>query len=261
MKRFLKIFAKQLLKKLGMGVGYSPLNFKVVPDYTYKIIKVYSHDQTAFTQGLVFENGFLYESTGLHGRSTLRKVHLESGNILQLRQLPPHLFGEGLTIYDNKIIQLTWQSKTGFAYDKENFELLREFKYSTEGWGLTHNHKHLIMSDGTSKLRFLNPETFQEIGWINVNYKGKPVHKLNELQYIKGEIFANIWRMDYIARIAPETGQVIGWIKLNGLLSLKDSLNPEAILNGIAYDQNCDRLFVTGKLWSKLFEIRLVPVR
>ena len=229
----------------------------VVPVYSYKVINIYPHDRSAFTQGLVFENGVLYEGTGLRGHSTLRRVKLETGEILQIRELPPHFFGEGVTIYENKIIQLTWRSNVGFIYNKDSFELLHEFNYPTEGWGITHDGKRLIISDGTATLHFFDPETFENIGHMEVYDNAGLVTKLNELEYVRGEIYANIWQTDHIARIAPQTGQVIGLIDLKGLLSAEDHSERVDVLNGIAYDTKNDRLFVTGKLWPKLFEIRM----
>ncbi len=231
---------------------------EVVPLYTYKIVNTYPHDRNAFTQGLVFEDGILYEGTGLHGQSTLRKVELETGNILRILTLPAQFFGEGVTIHGNKLIQLTWQSNVGFVYDKESFELLREFNYPTEGWGITHDGKRLIMSDGTSTLHFLDPATFQEIGQIEVYDRNGPVTKLNELEYVQGEIYANIWKTDRIARIAPLTGQVMGWIELENILSPEDRNHRVDALNGIAYDAKNDRLFVTGKFWPKIIEIEMI---
>ncbi len=228
--------------------------------FTYEVVNAYPHDRNAFTQGLVFEDGVLYEGTGRQGYSTLRKVDLASGDVLQIRQLPDRFFGEGITIFDERIIQLTWQSGVGFAYDQNNLELLEEFHYPTEGWGITHDGERLIMSDGTSTLRFWNPETFEEIGRIEVRDEDGPVTRLNELEYVQGEIYANVWQTDRIARIAPDTGDVISWIDLAGLLSAADRSEPVDVLNGIAYDAENDRLFVTGKLWPRLFEIELIPL-
>ena len=230
----------------------------VIPVYTYNIVNTYPHDRNAFTQGLVFEDGVLYEGTGLFGHSTLRRVELETGDILQVRELSAQFFGEGITIYGDKVIQLTWKSKIGFVYDKNTFELLQQFNYPTEGWGITCDGERLIMSDGTSTLYFLNPQSFEEIGRLEVFDNDGPVTRLNELEYIKGEIYANVWQTDRIARIAPETGQVIGWVDLEGLLTAEDLVEPVDVLNGIAYDAENDRLFVTGKLWPKLFEIELI---
>ncbi len=229
---------------------------RVIPVYTYRIINTYPHDRNAFTQGLFFENGFIYEGTGLNKRSTLRRVELETGNVVQLYEMPEQYFGEGITIWKDRIIQLTWQAREGFVYDKESFELLRNFDYPTEGWGITHDGEQLIMSDGTATLYLLDPETFVETGRIQVSDIDGPVSRLNELEYVDGEIYANIWQSNRVARISPNTGEVVGWIDLQGLL------RPEAeavdVLNGIAYDEAGERLFVTGKLWPKLFEIVIV---
>jgi len=233
-------------------------NSNVIPVYTYKVVNTYPHDQSAFTEGLVFEDGVLYEGTGLHGYSTLRRVKLETGEILQICELPPQLFGEGVTICGNKIIQLTWQSHIGFVYDKYSFKLLKKFNYPDEGWGITYDGKHLIMSDGTETLHFLDPETFEEIGQIEVYANDIPVTRINELEYIQGEIYANIWQTERIARIDPLTGQVIGWIDLKGILNPEDHSETVDVLNGIAYDAKNSRLFVTGKFWPKLFEIELM---
>ncbi|MGA1839350.1 MAG: glutaminyl-peptide cyclotransferase [bacterium] len=226
--------------------------------YTYKVLNVYPHDRTAFTQGLVYEDGFLYEGTGISGRSTLRRVDLKTGNVLQSIDLPSQYFGEGITILGDRIIQLTWLHNVGFVYDKSSFELLREFYYPTEGWGITYDGKSLIMSDGSSKLYFLNPVTFDETKTIQVYDKYGPVSSLNELEYIKGEIYANVFKTDRIARISPATGKVLGWIDLKGLLGHEEVASSVDVLNGIAYDSGSDRLFVTGKLWPKLFEIELI---
>ena len=236
-----------------------PAKTKAPPVYRYKIINTYPHDKNAFTQGLVFDNGFLYEGTGRRGQSTLRKLELKTGNVLMSRKLPAKFFGEGITIYKNMIIQLTWQSNIGFVYSRENFALLREFSYPTEGWGITYDGESLIMSDGSSTLYYLNPETFEEIKRIEVYDSNGPVARLNELEYIQGEIYANLWQTDRIARIVPETGKVAGWVDLRGL-SQAGNLGKDSMLNGIAYDKENDRLFVTGKLWTELFEIKLIPL-
>ena len=232
----------------------------VAPTYTYQIVNTYPHDRRAFTQGLIFaDDGFLYEGTGLYGESTLRKVDLETGNVLKLQTVPAQYFGEGITLWGDKLIELTWREHRGFVYDKESFHLLREFSYPTEGWGITHDERHLIMSDGSSTLYFLDPNTFKEMSRVEVHNKGTLVVNLNELEYIGGKIYANIWQTDRIAIIAPETGQVLGWMDLTGLLSNEDRSQPVDVLNGIAYDAKGDSLFVTGKLWPKLFEIQLIP--
>lgn len=227
-------------------------------NYTYEVINVYPHDDSAFTQGLVFQNGFLYESTGLYSHSTLRLIELETGDILKLHSLPDQFFGEGTTIFDNRIIQLTWKSNKGFVYDKHSFELLEEFSYPTEGWGITHNGSLLIMSDGTATLHFLDPETFEKVGQVEV-YDNSAVTELNELEYIEGKVYANIWKEDKIAIINLQSGQVEGWIDLEGIQDLENQ-DPDNVLNGIAYDETDCRFFVTGKRWSQLFEIRLVPL-
>ena len=229
-----------------------------IPTYTYKIINTYPHDRQAFTQGLVFEDNVLYEGTGLRGRSTLRRVELETGKILNIHVLPPQYFGEGVTIYEDKIYQLSWTSKVGFVYDKYSFNLIKEFYLSFEGWGITHDGERLIISDGTSLLHFFDPQTLLEINHIQIHDENGPVNRLNELEYIKGEIYANIWQTDNIAIISPETGKITGWINLQGLLDIKDIFGPVDVLNGIAYDDEMDRLFVTGKLWPKIFEIKLI---
>ena len=225
---------------------------ETVPIYTYKVINTYPHDNEAFTQGLVFEGGYLYEGTGQYGSSTLRKVELETGKVVQIYKLPPHFFGEGITIYKNHIIQLTWQSQIGFVYDIKSFSLLQKFRYPTEGWGITHDGKHLIMSDGTATLYFLNPETFETTGTLQVRDANGPVKHLNELEYVQGEIYANVWKKNHIARISPHTGEVIGWIDLVGLCKWN------GVLNGIAYDIVHGRLFVTGKRWPYIYEIKLI---
>lgn len=227
-----------------------------IVNYTYQVINEYPHDPNAFTQGLVIEDGVLYEGTGLYGSSTLRQVDLETGNVLQTRVLSDGFFGEGITIFGGKIIQLTWLSNKGFVYDKHSFDLIEEFGYSTEGWGITTDGIQLIMSDGTANLYFLNPETFEIVGQVEV-CDNEPVTKLNELEYIKGEVYANIWQTDKIAIINPDSGQVRGWIDLAGIYTPENN-NSNNVLNGIAYDAEYDRLFVTGKKWSKLFQIKLI---
>ena len=228
------------------------------PVVGYRVVNTYPHDPRAFTQGLVFADGILYEGTGLRGQSSLRKVDLQTGNILRIRQLAAHFFGEGITIYGNRVIQLTWRAKVGFVYNIQTFQLLDTFTYPTEGWGITHDGKSLIMSDGTSTLYFLDPQTFQRVRRLEVHTRDGPVSRLNELEYVRGEIYANVWKTDRIARISPETGEVVGWIDLEGLLRPEDRHRRIDVLNGIAYDVKNDRLFVTGKLWPKLFEIELV---
>jgi glutamine cyclotransferase len=237
---------------------------------TYQIVHTYPHDQQAYTQGLIYLDGYLYESTGLNGHSSLRKEDLETGRILQFQDVPAQYFAEGLTAWTSgatsTLIQLTWQHHIALVYDRATFRFLRTLPYTGEGWGLTEDGKSLILSDGTSTLRFLDPTTFQELRRVTVTeYKSKghgtPVTQLNELEYIHGQVYANVWHTDRIARIAPTTGQVLGWIDLAGLLAPNERSDPEAVLNGIAYDAAHDRLFVTGKLWPKLFEIKVVPAQ
>ena len=229
---------------------------------TYKVVHTYPHDSNAFTQGLIYLDGRLYESTGLNGRSSLRMVDLATGGVLQKYDLPLEYFGEGLTDWGSNLIQLTWKAHKGFVYDRFSFSLLRTFEYEGEGWGLTHDATQLIMSDGTAYLRFLDPKSFREIRRIQVTDEtGRPIDNLNELEYIQGEIYSNIWGTDKIVRISPRTGKILGWIDLSGIIDVRELGDPGAVLNGIAYDAAGDRLFVTGKLWPKLFEIKIVPHR
>ena len=225
--------------------------------YGYRAVNAYPHDRQAYTQGLIFSDGFLYESTGLHGASTLRRVQLESGRVLARHSLDRRYFGEGLTAWEGSLLQLTWTSNLGFIYDRSSLRVRGTFRYPGEGWGLTHDRKRLIMSDGTAILRFLDPRSLQETGRLPVLDGNLPVAELNELEFVRGEIFANIYRTDLIARISPQTGRVVGWIDLSGLLPEGEKGAPVDVLNGIAYDGRRDRLFVTGKLWPKLFEIEL----
>ena len=226
---------------------------------SYRIVHAYPHDQQAFTQGLVYVDGHLYESTGMNGQSSLREDDLESGRIQRMQLVADQYFAEGLTDWKNTLIQLTWQNHVAFVYDRATFRLLRTFHYDGEGWGLTHDAKSLILSDGTSTLRFYNPDTFKELRRITVTDRGKPVTNLNELEFIHGEIYANVWHTDRIARISPATGRVVGWIDLKGLMPRSRLSNDEAVLNGIAYDAAHNRLFVTGKLWPNIFEVTLIP--
>ncbi|MEZ4746354.1 MAG: glutaminyl-peptide cyclotransferase [Calditrichia bacterium] len=230
-------------------------------NYSYRVVNVYPHDISAFTQGLVFADGFLYEGTGMNGESGLRKVNIENGQVLESHLLDEKYFGEGVTIFEDRIIQLTWKSKTGFAYDRESFGLIEEFYYPTEGWGLTTDGERLIMSDGTAKIYFLDPFSFVETSFIEVSENGKPfLGQLNELEFIDGEIFANVWPTNQILRISPVTGKILGKIDLTGLLNPGDQHPNIDVLNGIAYDHQNKRLFVTGKRWPKLFEIELIPL-
>ncbi|MEW6262261.1 MAG: glutaminyl-peptide cyclotransferase [Thermodesulfobacteriota bacterium] len=247
------------LKPSGKFRAVIDLASQEAPTYKAVIVKAFPHNPAYFTQGLALAGGSLYESTGGYGRSLLARLDLASGRVRKSRSLPARYFGEGLTVLGNRVYQLTWESRVGFVYDRDSFEPLREFFYDSEGWGLTHDGRRLIMSDGTSNLSFLDPDTRGITGRLEVRDHRGPVGKLNELEYVKGEVWANVWPTDRIVRISPLTGRVIGWIDLSGLLKPEDLTGPVDVLNGIAYDPESDRLFVTGKLWPKLFEIRLAP--
>ena len=227
--------------------------------YSYSIINTYPHQQDAFTQGLFYSDGYLLESTGLYGQSSLRKVDLESGAVLHKIDLESYYFAEGITLWNDRIYQLTWRSRIGFIYDSMTFTVLDSFFYSTEGWGLTHDDTHLIMSDGSSFLSFRSPETFEELMRIEVIADGVPVNRLNELEFIEGKIYANIWLTNTIAIIDPATGWVTGWIDLTDLLPNSACPQNTDVLNGIAYDHIEGKLFVTGKWWCFLYEISLIP--
>jgi glutamine cyclotransferase len=228
--------------------------------YSYDVVREYPHDPQAFTQGLIYRDGFLYESTGLNGRSSLRKVRLETGEVVQRRDVDARYFAEGLTDWTNRLVQLTYQTNVGFVYDLETFEPAGTFRYEGEGWGLTHDDRRLIMSDGSTRLRFIDPATFAEVGRVEVTDAGRPVDDLNELEVVNGSLYANVWFDDRIAVVDPAQGRVTAWIDLSGLRSRMapppDMANG-AVLNGIAYDAAGGRLFVTGKLWPRLFEIRV----
>lgn len=230
-------------------------------EYTFKIKKTYPHDPLAYTQGLYFENDVFFEGTGGTGEqgfSSLRKVNIETGEILQSVGLPHDIFGEGIVSFKNKIVQITWQSNVGFVYDKKTFKQIGKFNYSTEGWGITTDGKKLIMSDGTAHLYFWDPETFAQIGQVEVCNDKQAIMYLNELEYINGEVWANVYQENYIVKINPETGKVTGKINLAGILDLKGYDKKVDVLNGIAYDSKRNRLFVTGKWWPKLFEIEVI---
>ena len=229
------------------------------PEYTFKVVDVFPHDSTAFTQGLAYRDGFLYEGTGLNGRSSLRKVRLETGEVVLRTDLPPQFFGEGIALLKNEIVQLTWQSHTGFIYDASDFHQLRQFSYTGEGWGLTTDGHDFFMSDGTAEIRVLDGSTLQEKRRLKVHDGATAIASLNELEFVEGEIFANVWHTDRIARISPKDGKVLGWIDLTGILGPMYRLQGDAVLNGIAYDAHGKRLFVTGKLWPSIFEIKVVP--
>ena len=228
------------------------------PVARYQVVHVYPHDPQAFTQGLNFVDGVLYEGTGLNGKSSVRKVKLENGQVLQIQKIGDEYFGEGIAVFRDRIFELTWRSEVGFIYDRNSLARIGTFTYQGEGWGLTTDGTRLIMSDGSSSLRFLDPATQKETGRIQVRDGSVAVAELNELEFVKGEVFANVWQTDRIARIDPKSGRVVGWIDLQGLLSPADAAQGVDVLNGIAYDAAKDRLFVTGKLWPKIFEIKIL---
>lgn len=252
--------SRRLLASLAVAISWltvAPVAAQT-PVYGYQVVRSFPHDRQAYTQGLFVHNGALYESTGLNGRSSIRRVDLATGRVLQSRALPPAYFGEGVVAFGGRLLQLTWQSQVGFIYDLASFAPRGQFRYVGEGWGLTQDGRRLIMSDGTSQLRFLDPATLRETGRIRVTDNGLPINQLNELEYVDGEIFANVYMRDFIARIDPATGRVRGWIDLRGLLAPADRAGGQVdVLNGIAWDARRRRLYVTGKLWPRLYEIRL----
>ncbi len=253
---------KQLLSRLVAALfaaAFASAALAAVPVWGVSVVHTYPHDRNAFTEGLFYQGGYLYESTGLNGQSSVRKVDLTTGRVLQSHDLGRQYFGEGIVAWKDHLIQLTWQNHVGFVDDLATFKQLRQFTYTGEGWALTQNGRQLIMSDGTPQLRFLDPVTLKEVRRLTVTADGQPVKNLNELEWVKGEILANIWLTNFIARIDPATGKVTGWIDVTGLMNPAElGGDPDAIPNGIAYDAAGDRLFVTGKRWPKLFEIKLV---
>jgi glutamine cyclotransferase len=249
------LIAALLLCGCGSGTPAGPIR-----EYGYKIVHAYPHDPGAFTEGLFYLDGFLYESTGLEGHSSVRKVRLETGEVVEKHDLPPEYFGEGIINWKKELIQLTYKSETGFVYDLASFAVQRKFEYPGEGWALTTDGKRILMSDGTPQIRFWNPDTLAETGRLTVTDNGQPLKNVNELEWIKGDIYANVWMTDRIAIIDPNSGAVKSWVDLTGILGPSDRMSGEVdVLNGIAYDAKGDRLFVTGKKWPKLFEIKLVP--
>ncbi len=228
------------------------------PAARYEVVRSYPHDPQAFTQGLAFVDGVLYESTGVKGRSTLRRVKLENGEVLQMQRIPDEYFGEGIAVWRDRIFHLTYQSGIGFIYDRVSFDRVGTFSYPGEGWGLTHDGTRLIMSDGTASLRFLDPDTQRETGRIRVRDGARDVEHLNELEFVRGEVLANVWQTDRVVRIDPKTGRVLEWIDFAGLLTAAERAREVDVLNGLAYDAATDRLFVTGKLWPRLFEVRIL---
>lgn len=244
--------------KVSGDDGQAPVR---VRHFTYEVINSWPHDTDAFTQGLVWHDGALYESTGLNGRSSVRKVDLQTGQVLQKRDVPSQYFAEGLAIVGDAAYQLTWLSQFGYVYDLRSFDVRRTFNYTGEGWGLTFDGQSLIMSDGSNRLRFLSPDSFELQRAISVYDGSNPINRLNELEFIGGEIWANIWQSDRIVIIEPHGGRVTGWLDLKGLLKPEDRTGPVDVLNGIAWDEAGKRLFVTGKLWPKLYEIKIIQPR
>ena len=245
---------------LSTSISFPPAHAqKAIRADGYKVIHTYPHDPDAFTQGLVYVDGHLYESTGRNGKSSIRLLDLSTGKVLQHYDLATKYFGEGLTDWNSELVQITWETEIGFVYDRFSFSLKRSFHYRGEGWGLTHDDKQLILSDGTPVIRFLDPQSFAETRRVSVTDENdRPVSNINELEYIHGEIYANIWTTDQIIRISPRTGKILGRIDLSGLIDKSQLSDSNAVLNGIAYDAKGDRLFVTGKLWPKLFEIKVL---
>lgn len=244
---------------LALALVFAANALAQAPESGYRVVHVYPHDRNAFTQGLEFRAGFLYEGTGLNGKSSVRKVELETGRVLQKIDIDSQYFGEGITVYNQQILELTWRSAIGFIYDQTTFRRLRTFNYTGEGWGLANDGSFIYMSDGTTQIRVWDPVTLQEKRRITVRDGARPVTYLNELESVRGEIYANVWQTDHIVRISPADGRVLGWVNLAGLLSAADRTENTDVLNGIAYDALGDRLFVTGKQWPKLFEIKIVP--
>jgi len=241
----------------GSGSEPTKPTEKAVPKYGYQVVNMWDHDPYAFTQGLVFLDGKLLESTGEKGRSTLRQVEPETGKILKKVEVPAPYFAEGIAVLNGKVYQLTWQHELGFIYDAKSFERVGDFKYEGEGWGLTTDGRSLILSDGSNEIKFLDTASFKVTKTITVLDNKTPVAQLNELEWVQGEIYANVWHDQKIAVINPQTGRVTAWIDLTGLMPPGELMDPEAVLNGIAHDATSGRLFVTGKLWPRLFEIRV----
>ncbi len=245
-------------KKLNNTIYF--LNDKAPEVYTYKVVNEFPHDDQAFTQGFAYHNGYFYESTGQNGKSSLRKVEIESGKVLQKIDLDRQYFGEGMTIKDGKIYQLTWRKKVGFIYDINSFELEKSFDYgqSKEGWGLTHNNKYLVKTDGSERMWLLDPQTLKEVSFIETYTNKRKAEKLNELEFVNGKIYANIWQKNSILIVEPSNGAIEGIVSLKGLQSRAGQKGEDNVLNGIAYDTENDRLYVTGKNWNKVFEIKLI---
>jgi glutamine cyclotransferase len=253
------LFAALVLFLLVLQFAYQSMNDGKPVFYTFNVVATYPHDESAFTQGLVYHDGLLYEGTGIYGHSSLRIVELYTGEVITQVDLPSDYFGEGITILDGLVYQVTWEENTGFVYSADDLAEIQSFSYAGEGWGLTHDGDSLILSNGSSTLSFLDPGTFQIVRTVDVTYADEPVSDLNELEYVDGVIYANIWQTDRIVMIDPEDGAVVGWIDLDGIEEHLDSTEEINVLNGIAYNPDTGRLLVTGKLWPNVFEIELVP--
>jgi glutamine cyclotransferase len=252
-------FRKSFAIKTALAVTILVANCAAAPIYTYKVIAKYPHSTDSYTEGFFYLNGLFYEGTGLNGHSAILVTQPETGKPIQRRDMPAQYFGEGIIDWGPNLLEWTWQTHIGFVLDRATLHIVKQFHYDGEGWGMTRTAKELITSDGTATLRFRNPDTFDETRHIIVKDGPKTIDQLNELEYIKGEIYANIWHSNSIARISPTDGHVIAWIDLTGLLPDVEKLTPESVLNGIAYDAKQDRLFVTGKQWPTIFEIKIIP--
>jgi len=253
------LFAVLVLFLLLLQLAYQTMNSGKPTFYSFNIVATYPHDESAFTQGLVYHGGLLYEGTGLYGKSSMRVTELKTGGIIEQVDLPDDYFGEGMTIMGDMVYQVTWKENTGFIYSIDDLMELRSFSYGGEGWGLTHDGNHLVLSNGSSTLSFIDPETFQIVRTVDVTYDDEHVSSLNELEYINGLVYANIWQLDQIVIIDPDDGAAVGWIELDGIEEHLDSIQGIDVLNGIAYNYETGRLLVTGKLWPNVFEIELVP--
>jgi len=258
--RILAFTAAVLPLSSAMAAAPTPAE---IPVWSYEVVNVYPHDRGAFTEGLFYRDGYLYESTGMNGASSIRKVELKSGRVVQQHDLSNAVFGEGIVDWKNELVSVTWKTQEGYVFDLATFAFKRKFSYPGEGWGMTRDDRNLLLSDGSATIRVLDPDTLRQTGAIHVTVQGRPLDQLNELEWVKGDIFANVWQTSRIARIDPKTGNVTAWIDLTGLLSHADRTFARVdVLNGIAYDAKHDRLFVTGKYWPNVFEIRLVaPAR
>ena len=260
-------FSRMLLPMLAATVGivavvvWASGRAAATTAYDYRVVQVYPHDRAAYCQGLVYEDGVLYEGTGKYGESSLRQVELATGKVLRQVNLDRSIFGEGITVWRDSIIQLSWKENVAFIYDKQTFARTGQFRYTGEGWGITHDGRYWIVSDGTPTLRFFDPRTFQVARRVTVRDGAQRIRNLNELEYVAGEIWANVWYQDYLVRISPETGDVLGYLDLSRLWPRSQRPDGESVLNGIAYDTKTGHLLVTGKNWPQLYELELIPRR